>query len=131
MKVRTKYYLTSVLSLSGALLLILLSGFYSSESLHEKFRILADAFTLPAIILISLFLLLRISSSGFFDIFGYGASRLSSVLIPKKPREHEAYLDYKARVAVKRHTSYKFLLYTGAFFLVISLIFIILFYKSV
>lgn len=131
MKTKTKYFLTLTLSFTGALLLILLFGFFSAGSPHEKFRILADACTLPAVILISLFLLVKISRSGFLDIFGYGASRLSAILIPKKACEHETYYEYKARVAEKRHISYIFLLHIGTLFLALSLIFVILFYKSV
>lgn len=56
---------------------------------------LADAFTLPAITLLSGYLLSLVSGLGFFDIFSYSFRRLFGILIPRLMPEG-SYLDYKA-----------------------------------
>ena len=84
---------------------------------------LADAFTLPAVLLLSGYLLSLVSGLGFFDIFTYSFRRLFGIFIPQLLPEG-SYRDYKA---VKRAPSGSLsLLAVGVIFLLPALIFTIL-----
>ncbi len=84
---------------------------------------LADAFTLPAITLLSGYLLSLVSGLGFFDIFSYSVRRLFGILIPRLAPEM-SYRDYKA--ARERANGSLGLLASAIIFLLPALVFTVM-----
>jgi hypothetical protein len=106
-----------------------LRGFDSAPSLQEQYRILADSFSIPGLLLVLFTALIWVSSEGAFDGLGYAFSRVGSMFIPfhKKSLEHKTYYDYKMEKKDKRAHGYSFLFFVGLFYLAVSIVFIILF----
>ena len=66
-------------------------------------RFLSDGFFVSAVIFVGLGLLLWVSATGFFDIFGYAMKSLLVLFSPlKKPGEHPHYYEYKCEKDAKR-----------------------------
>lgn len=84
---------------------------------------LADAFTLPAVILLSGYLLSLISGIGFFDIFAYSFRRLFGILIPRLMPEG-SFRDYRASREIKKGSLS--MLAAGIAFLLPALIFTVI-----
>lgn len=102
---------------------------FSGEPLLEKYRMLCDAFTIPGLLMLMVGLLLLISNEGMFDGLLYALSYAVKTLIPLWGRDHERYYDYVERKREKRVHGYGFLFVSGAVFMVIALVFLILFYS--
>lgn len=131
MRYRFKHLICPLCALAAVLLILLAFGFWNTQNTAQRLRILADATTLPAVFFLAFSAFSYIGRSGIFDIFGYGFCRLSSLLIPRMPREHETYLDYKERVALAQDGSHAQAFYTGLFLLILSAIFIFFYYKAI
>ncbi len=97
----------------------------------ELYAILSDAFVLPGMLGIMLFVLVWISTTGFFDMISYGFSVAGRSLIPgMRIYKDEKYADYKQRKDKSRLTGYSFLLYVGVGFTLVGIVFLILFYTA-
>lgn len=57
---------------------------------------LSDGFSITAIILIALGLLMYVARQGFFDIFSYGFKQMGSQIFSKNPNEFNNFSEYKA-----------------------------------
>lgn len=98
-----------------------------NQPLREQYRILCDAFTVPGVVFLVLWGLVRISNTGFFDGLSYALTAAFRGLIPggrKIPR----YSDYVAERRERRASGYGFLFVVGSVCLAIGLIFMALFY---
>lgn len=95
------------------------------------FYALADGFIIIGFLNFGFGALLRISSTGFFDIFGFSAKAILNFFIPRATwTNKEDYYEYKVRKAEKRKdrpVSYDTLI-IGIVMIVISIIFNILVY---
>lgn len=131
-KLLLKYSITTVAAGIFTLLLLWLRDFGSADTLQDQYRILADPFSVPGILLILLTALIWASSEGAFDGLGYAFGRVGSMLIPffKKSLEHQTYYDYKMSKKDKRAHGYSFLFFVGLVFLAVDIVFILL-YESV
>ncbi len=118
----------------------LLAGLYvglrdfSSQSLMEKYRILCDAFTIPGVILILVGALVVLSDSGAFHgigyVLAYAKNTLLHFVVPGALGNTETYFDYVERKKAEgRMRSYGFLFGTGVISMLISFIFMFLFYQ--
>lgn len=127
-KLLLKYSITTVAAGLFTLLLLWLRDFGSAETLEDQYRILADAFSIPGMLLILFTGLVWVSSEGAFDGLGYAFSRVGSMLIPffKKSLEHQTYYDYKMSKKDKRAHGYSFLFFVGLVFLAVGIVFIVL-----
>ena len=105
-------------------------GFSFTNDLIDIYSNLADAFTVPGILMVLVGSLVWVSTTGFFDTLTFGVSILFKGLLPfKKGERFERFYDYKARKDEKRLTGYGFIVISGAIFLVIGIIFTALFSK--
>jgi hypothetical protein len=105
-------------------------GFSFANDLVDIYRDLADAFTVPGLLMVLVGSLVWVSTTGFFDTLTFGVSILFKGLLPfKKGERFERFYDYKARKDEKRLTGYGFIVISGAIFLVIGIIFTALFSK--
>ena len=120
--------IASVVAAALAMTVLSLNDF-SSRTLVDKYRLLTDAFSIPGILYIMVGCLVYVSSQGFFDMISYGLSRLAKAMIPLTKKDMESFYDYKTRKNSKRFTGYAFLFYIGIALMVISGIFMILFYS--
>lgn len=119
-------YLITLLAAGGLLLLVLwVNDYWSATALVDKYRILADGFTVPGVILIMVTALIRLSSEGAFDGIGYAIRQGAYMLMPKKYK-HETYYDYKKSKGEKKPHGYSCMFFVGVVFVLISIVFIIL-----
>ena len=128
-KLLLKYSITLVSAGLMTLILLWLRDYGAAESLQDKYKILADAFSIPGMLLVLFTGLLWVSSEGVFDGLGYAFSRVGSLFVPfhKKSMEHKTYYDYKMEKKDKRAQGYSFLFFVGLLFIAISVVFILLF----
>ena len=97
----------------------------------EKYRALADAFTIPGITLIMLWLLMLAAAEGIFDGLGYALTRTVSGLIPGSGgRKTESYAEYLERKTADRSGKRcGFLLYEGLVCTAAAVVFTALYYS--
>lgn len=103
----------------------------AAENVAERYRILCDAFTVPGVVLILFGVLLILSSKGAFDGIGYAAKHAIRMLIPGRGGIRETYREYLDR----KHSDdkapvWRYPIIPGAVYFIISLIFLVLFYKQ-
>ena len=100
-----------------------------AEKLHDQYRILCDAFTIPGILFLMIGCLVWASGQGALDGLGYVLSFATKSLIPGKRKEVERYYDYVQRKREKRTKGYGFLLITGLVTLAVAMVFFALFFS--
>ncbi len=123
-----KYGITVVVASLITVTILYTRDFGSALELSEKMRILADAFTVPGVILIMLGCLVFVSTSGFFDMISFGISRGVAMLIPFSHKSKETFYEYKTRKNEERFTGYSFLFFVGLAFLAAAIVFTVLFF---
>lgn len=129
LKVWIRYGVCTVVGLLIALLIALSRGVFSMEPM-ERYRVLADAFTIPGVLMLCFGGLFFVSNAGAMNGIGYAMSHLFRAIVPgRNTREEETYLDYVERKREKRVHGYGFIVHTGLGFLAVSLVFILLFYQ--
>ena len=106
-------------------------GYEEVQTAAERYRILSDAFTIPGVVFMLCALLVLVSNKGAFEGISYAAGYAFRMLIPGLNKDREKYGDYVERKREKGGVKgYSFLFFTGLAFLIVSLIFIALFYKQ-
>ena len=95
----------------------------------EIARNLSDACMIPGMFTLMLGLLFWVSAQGALDGVGYLVSFIPKILIPGRRKTIEKYADYVERKKKDRKTGFGFLCVVGAGFVVLSLIFLGLFYR--
>ena len=118
---------------------LLLSFFYvyvrvdfadpGATALVEWYRIICDAFTIPGLILLMLGCLMSLSNTGAMDGLGYVVSIALKMLIPGGGLKMERYKEYLDRRRANRVRGYGFLYLVGAGCMMVSLVFMALFYS--
>ncbi len=128
---QTKIKYGCALLFSAGLILITLArnGFLKGLPVTDVFRILSDAFLGPGILLLMAGLLMWISKEGALDSLSWGAKKLTGGLGSGKAEKEETYLEYVEKRRTERTKGFGFLLITGGALLMISLLFLFLFYK--
>lgn len=124
-----KYGITAAIGLLMVTLTVDLHGYAAADSTQEKIRILADAFTIPGVVILLIGVLVRISNEGMFDGLLYVFSYAAKILIPGADKTHERYVDYVARKREKGPAKgFGFLFVVGGIFLAVSVVFTVLFF---
>ncbi len=128
---KTRVFLPLIISLAFggivAFLVLYLSG-YSDFSAPVEYRVLADAMTLPAVLLMGAGVLILASRSGVFDVFSYAFSRLVGILAPFMRHSDERFYDFKSRKSRMDFAKGAAPLLVGTLFLISALMFLFLFY---
>lgn len=91
---------------------------------RETYAILCDAFFVPAAALMSVGALVWIANTGFFDSIAYALKIAAHALVPFVKTKRQTYYDYKNEKEGKESKTPTFILYTGAAFLLLALIFL-------
>ena len=123
-----KYVIAFVVKGLISFLVLSLREFSPVLSGQEKYLDLADAFTIPAVVMIMAGLLVWVSSQGGFDMISYGLVRAKDSLIPGSRHSGEQFYDYKLRQDKKRPKGYSFMFVSGGIYLIPAIIFNILYY---
>lgn len=125
-KLITKYVIMLAIGIGMVLIVFSTHNLYGTTDLAKRYKIIADAFTVPGVLFLCLGLLIALSNQGSLSAIGYMLKRLGKMLIPFSKKEHETYQDYVS----KREpvSGYSFIIYSGLVFLVIAIIYTILFY---
>lgn len=89
---------------------------------------LADAFTIPGVIMLMVGLLAWVSTQGGFDMISYGVKRGITSIIPGIGKSDERFYDYKTRMEQKRIKGYSFLFISGGIYLIPAIVFNVLYY---
>ncbi len=127
-----KYGITILIGAAMVWLVIRGYGYSEAATAAQRYRILSDAFTIPGVIFMLCALLVLVSNKGAFEgisyIFGYA---IQSLVPGLGGRSREKYGDYVERKRQKGGVrGYGFLFFTGLAFLIVSIVFIALFYAQ-
>ncbi len=130
-KIIVKYAVTTAVAGLMTALILWLREFSAAETLLEKYRILADAFTVPGVCLMLFFALVLVSRDGFFDSLGYIFTRVGHMFLPTARYKHQTYLDYKQakrEKKEKRASSPAHIFFIGLAYTVVAVVFTVLYY---
>ena len=123
-----KYGISSAVVI-GIMVAYLLSRDITNQKLVDVYRLLSDAFTLPALLFLFSGLMVWLSNEGALDAVGYLVQGVIQFFIPAGQLKHEKYADYVARRREKTVTGYSFLFVVGLICLVGSLVFTWLYFS--
>ena len=108
-----------------------ISGFDFAAPTGKKLRILSDAFLAAGAVTAGIWILSRVASAGFFDLFSYSFRELGNRLNPARREEKpERFYEYKTRIAGKRKKGGYSMLLVGIGCIALSILFLILFYRT-
>ena len=97
---------------------------------NDKWRIFADTFTLPGVMFLMVYLLVKVTDFGAFDALAYSV-RLAVTMIfrsnVRKTKLPATYRDYRLKRMEKKRTSASFLAIIGGIHLLVACVFIILY----
>lgn len=98
--------------------------------LLDKYRILADAFFVPGMLLLGVGGLMFVSAAGALDGIGYALHCIGCSLIPgRRLYKYQKYGDYIEHKQENRVKGYGFLLISGLVTIAVSVVFMLLFYS--
>ena len=126
-KIIIKYAIASIIAVCFVLLNLSLRDFFKETELKEKYRMLADSFTIPGLIYVLLGLLIMLTNKGSLDALGYMVKRAVKMLVPMSKKDNMTYTEYKE--TKKGIHGYGFLFYIGAVVTAVGIVFTILFYQ--
>lgn len=129
MKRAIKYIVASLCGAAVCLAVIFGKNILSAESVAQKIKILADAFTIAGLVLILSGLFVWIMRQGTFNGMGFAFRSLFVALHDSEYRQShkESYSEYKERKS-KKDTPFLFLIITGVAFMIPAIIFTVLFF---
>lgn len=122
-----KYFIAVLIASLTVLLVLWLRDYWNQENLVEKYRYLADAFTIPGILYIMFGLLLFLINQGALSSLSYMLKRFVNNLIPFSVHKDETYAAYLSRRKELKGYSYLFII--GIVFLFVGIVFTILFFQ--
>ncbi len=103
-------------------------NFFEAESVQKKIWILADAFTVPGVVIGGVGVIAWIASKGGMDGIGYGLKNAISVVLPASLFPYESFHDYKTRKNEKHEKSTYFrpMMVYGGTLIAIALVLILI-----
>lgn len=125
-KKSVKYLVAIVCGLAVAAICAFGWGINEVGSVSECYRILADSFTIPGVMMSSASVLIWISSKGGYDVITYGFSYVKNTFNPNA-KLNESFYDYKIRREEKRLKGCFYLLWVGLGFIAVAVVFTVLF----
>jgi uncharacterized SAM-binding protein YcdF (DUF218 family) len=128
MKRRVGYTILLPLGLLMALGVLWIRGFFSAPYVSDRISSLCDAFFVPGVLLTGFGMLIFVAGGGLFDMLAYGAQRVYWLVFKaEKSQERPAtFYDYRLRKAASGKPRCSALLVSGAFFLCLSVLFLLL-----
>lgn len=123
------YLIGSLIAVAMTVALAVSFGAFTAESTSLMFAYLCNAAFVTAVFYCGVGLLAWVSTTGFFDIFGYGFKSLKYLFTPaKRDRSEGGYYEYamEKRERKRDNVSTRFILVIGIVFLTISIVFLAL-----
>lgn len=120
-----KYIYTFLLGLLLVFIICISKEIYHLKSIHDIYKVLSDACSVPGVLFLGLGLLLFVTNEGLFNGFSYSAKRIFHGLQGKSDFDEEFY-KYNERQKSKR-ISFSHLIIVGILYLVVSLFFAFMF----
>lgn len=106
-------------------------GFSDAAGEADRYRILADAFTVPGVVIFLLGVLAALADEGVFEGVNYAVIYAVKMLIPGIVKEQESYGDYIVRRRERgKLGGHGFLYATGSLFLFAAVVFVGLYYAA-
>lgn len=119
-----KYGVQVIVGLMIVAMLALGRGLGEKESAADAVLVICDSFTIVSFMYLGIGSLLWVSTTGFFDIFGFAFRTAAHMLVPGMVKEGERnFYDYKmAKVAERPQKPLRSTFIVGLIFLVISIL---------
>lgn len=125
-----KYGVTLLIGLIAAFIICCTKGIFSKKTLADVYHILTDAFFVPGVIILCFGLLVFASNEGNFTMMSYGIKRFFSLFKRDISKElGQTYADYKLAHKGEKHPIL-YLLICGGVLIVISILFLFLYYDA-
>ncbi len=84
-------------------LIMLMRGLFRAGTLADRVLIICDGFTITAFCFLGIGALIWVSTTGWFDIFGFAFGKALHAFIPGRVHDKaESYYDYKVKKAADR-----------------------------
>lgn len=130
---RAKIWIQLGIGLLIALLVMWYQGAFVATKVSDIIMAIGDGFTVVAILYLGIGALMWISTTGFFDVFGYAFKRAARVFVPNFFVDAEGnFYEYKMEKIEKRKSfSQHSALIIGAIFWIISIILTAVWYAVV
>ena len=128
-----KYYVQAGLGLVLAFAIMVFRGLFEEGTVADKVMIIGDGFTVVAVLYLGVGALMWVSTTGFFDIFGYAFKKAAHALVPGLVQDDAGrYYEYKVEKEIKRKGFFEhFTLKLGVVFLIISAILLWVWYQVI
>ncbi|MBO5109254.1 MAG: DUF3899 domain-containing protein [Clostridia bacterium] len=125
------YSITAGISLMLSWLVVEIRGGFAGLDTTAIMMVLSDAFIVPGILLVGLGAIIWVSTTGFFDIFGYGIKQAFLwIFTPIAQKTNKkTFFDYKLEKEEKRKPTPKNILFVGLADWIISIVFFVLYYQ--
>ena len=122
-----QYVIVTVIGAVISFVVAFATGIFNSQDLARTYRILCNSFFVTSVLLIGFGLFSAISTTGFFNIFGFTAKVFGSLFIPGRYKEKKAfdYFEYIQSKDNEKRAKWHCCI-VGAFFLVVSMVFLVL-----
>lgn len=125
-----KYGITLSILGASSLLILFLREYSAADEAAKRFLNLADAFTIPGVIMLMVGIMAWVSTTGTFDIFTYAFSRAKNSFFPSPNFKDERFYDFKVKREKKRIKGYSFLFISGGIYMIPAVVFNILYYTA-
>ena len=125
------YSITAGISLLLSWLVIEMRGGLAGLDTTKTMQVLSDAFIVPGILFLGLAGILWVSTTGFFDIFGYGIKQAFLwIFTPIAQKTNKkTFFDYKVEKEGHRKSTPKHILFVGVADWILSIVFFVLYYQ--
>ena len=125
-----EYVITTVVALGFSVLLMLTRGIFQEKEIDMIITIISDAFFIPGVLLLCVGLIVYASNEGLFLSISYGFKTIGRTITAKKDERlmDEKYHEYYAR-QIQKKTKCKHFLIVGVAFIVISLLFVVIYFS--
>lgn len=124
-----EYAITTAIAIGVGVLIALSRGIFQEDEIDMVITIISDSFFIPGVLLICVGLIVYASNEGLFLSISYGFKTIGRTITAKKDEKlmDEKYHEYYAR-QIQKKSKCKHFLIIGAVFVVISLLFVAIYF---
>lgn len=125
-----EYAITTVAAFVVGILIALSRGIFQEDEIDMIITIISDSFFIPGVLLICVGLIVYASNEGLFLAISYGFKVIGRTITAKKDETliNEKYHEYYAR-QIEKKAKCKHFLIVGVAYVVISLVFVIVYFS--
>ncbi len=126
-----KYVIASVVALILAMLIMYWQGIFEAETTQQIMQAISDGFFIVGFMYFGFGLLFVAAHAGTLDIISYGFRSVIWLFTPfRKTRDEGGYYEYKMKKKEKRKAVPYFLIWIGIALILISVVFLVLYYNA-